>query len=48
MRVTLRNMEDKMAILKNRGLLRGTHIYLEDDLTFEQQEERRNEQEKVK
>ena len=37
-----------MDILKNRGLLKGTHIYLDDDLTPEQQDERRKEWEKVK
>lgn len=47
-RVILRNLEDKNRILKNRGLLRGTHIYLDEDLTFEQQEEQRKEWEKVK
>ena len=48
MRITLRNMVDKSRILKNRGLLKGTRIYLDEDLTFAQQEERRKEWEKVK
>jgi len=31
-RVTLaRSIEDKMIILKTRGLLRDTHIYLDDE-----------------
>lgn len=37
-KVSIRDIEDKLAILKNRGLLRGTHIYLDDDLTLEQQD----------
>jgi hypothetical protein len=47
-RVILRNIEDKNMILRNRGLLRGTHIYLDEDLTFSQQEQQRKEWEKVK
>ncbi|KAH9323344.1 hypothetical protein KI387_017983 [Taxus chinensis] len=47
-RVVMRNIEDKQAILKSRGLLRGTHIYLDEDLTFAQQEDRKKEWEKVK
>ena len=47
-RVTLRSMEDKVRILKNRGLLKGTHIYLHEDLTLAQQEERRREWEEVR
>ncbi|KAH9300033.1 hypothetical protein KI387_011616 [Taxus chinensis] len=47
-RVVMRKIEDKHAILKNRGLLRGTHIYLDEDLTFAQQEDRRKEWEKVR
>lgn len=39
MRVTLRNLEDKIMILKKGGMLRGTYIYLDEDLTFAQQEE---------
>jgi hypothetical protein len=37
----LRNIEDKNMILRNRGLLRGTHIYLDEDLTLAQQEQQR-------
>lgn len=47
-RIILRNLDDKNMILKNRGLLRGTHIYVDEYLTFEQQEEQRKEWEKVK
>ena len=47
-RVTFSNIEDKSAILKNRGLLKDTHIYIDEDLTINQQEERRKEWEKVK
>ena len=43
MRVSLTNM-----ILRNRGLLRGTHIYLDEDLNFAQQEQQRKEWERVK
>ena len=37
-RVSLRNIEDKNTILKNRIFLRGTRIILDEDLTFAQQE----------
>lgn len=47
-RVVLKNIEDLNAILKNRGLLKGTHIYIDEDLTFVQQEVQRKEWEKVK
>ena len=47
-RVILRNIEDKNMILRNRGLLRGTHIYLDEDLNFSQQEQQRKEWEKMK
>jgi hypothetical protein len=47
-RVILRNIEDKNMILRNRGLLRGTCIYLDEDLTLAQQEKQRKEWEKVK
>lgn len=47
-RVTLRSIEDKSKILRNRGLLKGTCIYLDQDLTFTQQEEKRKEWEKIK
>lgn len=47
-RVTLKSIEDKMDILKNIGLLQGAHIYLDDELTPKQQDERRKEWEKVK
>ena len=47
-RVSLKSIEDKMDILNNSGLLKGTHIYLDEDLTPEQQDERRKEWEKVK
>ena len=33
-RVTFSNIEDKSAILKNRGLLKDTQIYLNKDLTI--------------
>ena len=46
-RVTLRSMEEKARILKNRGLRKGTRIYLDEDLTLAQQEGRK-EWEKVK
>ena len=48
MRVSLRNIDDKNMILINRGLLRGTRIFLDEDLTFAQQEQQRKEREKVK
>ena len=47
-RVSLRNIEDKNMILRNRGLLRGTRSFLDEDLTFAQQEQQRMEWEKVK
>ena len=48
MRVSLRNIDDKNMILINRGLLRGTRIFLDEDLTFAQQEQQRKECERVK
>ena len=47
-RVSLRSIEDRNMILRNRGLLRGTHIYLDEDLNFAQQEQQRKEWERVK
>lgn len=47
-RVTLWSIEDKSKIQRNRGLLKGTHIYLDEYLTLTQQEEKRKEWEKVK
>ena len=44
----MRNTRDKNSISSNRKFFRGTHIYLDDDLTLTQQEERRKEWEKVK
>ena len=35
-RVSLRSIEDRNMILRNRGLLGGTHIFLDEDLTFAQ------------
>ena len=35
-------------MLRNTGLLRGTQIYLDEDLAFSQQGEQRKEWEKVK
>lgn len=46
--VTLRSMEDKYRILRNRDFFKDTSIYLNKDLTFTQQEQRRKEWEKVK
>ena len=47
-RVTMRSTGDKNNIFSKRKFLRGTHIYLDDDLTLTQQEERRKEWENVK
>ena len=47
-RVTFNNIKDKSTILKNRGPLEDTQMYLDEDLTIIQQEERRKEWEKVK
>ena len=47
-RVKMRNIGDKNNIFSKRKFLRGTHIYLDDDLTIIQKEERRKEWEKVK
>ena len=47
-RVTMRNTKDKNKILSNRRFLKGTHIYLDDDLAITQQDETRKEWEKVK
>lgn len=35
-------------ILRNRGLIRGTHIYLDEDLTLAQQDQQRKEWDKLK
>jgi len=47
-RVILRSIEDKNMILRNRGLIRGTHIYLDEDLTLAQQDQQRKEWDKLK
>lgn len=47
-RVTLEKLEDKSVLLRNKRFLKGTQIYLDEDLTITQQEERRKEWEKVK
>lgn len=46
--VTMKNAEDKNHIMRKKRSLKGTHIYLDDDLTITQQEVRRKEWEKVK
>ena len=47
-RATMRSTRDKNNIFSKRKFLRGPHIYLDDDLTITQQEERRKEWKKVK
>lgn len=39
-RVTLANIEDKNRLLRNKKFLKGTQIYLDENLTIVQQEER--------
>lgn len=47
-RVNLVSIEDKNRLLRNKKFLKGTQIYLDEDLTIEQQEERCKEWERVK
>jgi hypothetical protein len=47
-RVILRNIEDKNMILRNKVFLRGTCIYLDEELTLAHQAQKRKEWEKVK
>ena len=37
-RVELRCLEDKIAIMKNKNKLQGTDIYIDDDLTKQERE----------
>jgi hypothetical protein len=37
-RVTFKNLEDKLKIMKNNTILKGQDIYIDDDLTKSERE----------
>jgi len=47
-KVTMASVQDKHQLLGRNKLLKGSHFFLDEDLTKKQQEERRDEVEKIR
>ena len=48
MKVIMSSTRDKQILLSKKQLLRGSHFFLEEDLTIRKQQERREEMSKVR
>ena len=47
-KVTMETVQDKHQLLRKKKLLKGSHFFLDEDLTIKQQEERREEVKKIR